>query len=194
MNCLIVVDVQKDFLPGGSTAVPQGDRIIPRINQLIAKFVSAGDMVIYTKDSHPVNHVSFKEHGGMWPLHCVKFSDGWSFPNNLLYHHCSPVALKGEDPKLDSYSAFGGHVAEVSMEGVTEFPLTEVIYKGMVEKITIVGLATDYCVKATALDALKLRLPVTVDLNACAAVNVKAGDEKRALDELKAAGAKLVGR
>lgn len=185
MKAIIVVDMQKDFCPGGSLAVKDGDKIIGRINQLVAKFKTKGDLVVYTKDAHPINHVSFKDNGGIWPVHCVAGDNGYRFHDNLVQVAKSLVFEKGDNPKEDSYSGFGGHVADITLESyLNEHEVTEVL---------VVGLALDYCVKATALDAAKLGFRTTVDLNGTKAVNVNPGDGQKAINELRDAGVKVIG-
>lgn len=185
MKALIVVDMQKDFMPGGSLAVKDGDEIIGRVNQLIAKYRSSGDIVVYTKDAHPENHCSFKNNGGIWPVHCVPGTEGYRFHDNLVKDLKSFVFDKGSNVLEDSYSGFGGLMANLTLE--------RYLKENKVTKVLVVGLALDYCVKATALDAAKLGFATTVDLKATKAVNISPGDDTQAIEELKANGVKIVG-
>jgi len=176
---LIVVDVQKDFCPGGSLGVPGGDEIVPLINRLAYKL----DAVIATADMHPSDHCSFKENGGPWPTHCVMDTPGSDLHQDL------PEPLftiyKGTTRGYDSYSGFkddGGH--ETSMR--------RILMDVGAEELYICGLATDYCVKATALDAVKAGYNTYVVADACRAVDLEEGDEQKALCEMEEAGIMIV--
>ena len=174
-RALIIVDFQNDFCPGGALAVPDGDAIGGRINELAGS--GDYDVVVATRDWHPPDHGSFAAQGGPWPVHCVAGT-----PGAELNHALDPTPIdilvdKGQDPATEGYSGFEGT------------PLTELLRARGVEHVTVVGLATDYCVKHTALDALRQGLEVTVDSAAVRGVNVNEGDSERALEELRAAGA-----
>jgi nicotinamidase/pyrazinamidase len=176
-HALIVVDFQNDFTPGGALAVRDGDVIAARINGL----ASSGDfeLVVATRDWHPAGHGSFADQGGTWPPHCVQGTMGAELHPALERAHLDVVLDKGEDPEADGYSGF-------------ENPeLARLLAERGIDEVTVVGLATDYCVKRTALDALREGLRVRVDPAATRGVNVDAGDDQRALDELRAAGAEV---
>jgi nicotinamidase/pyrazinamidase len=173
-SALIIVDVQHDFLPGGALPVPDGHAVIDRINALVDS--GAFDVVIATRDWHPADHVSFAGRGGPWPVHCVAGTPGAEIHSGIDQSRVDAIISKGESDDGMGYSGFEtGELAQVLREeGVTA--------------VTVVGLATDFCVKATALDALAEGLVVTVDPLAVRGVDVEPGDAERALDELRGRG------
>lgn len=175
-DALIVVDVQNDFLPGGSLAVQTGDRVLAPINALMPSFPA----VYATRDWHPPEHRFFARFGGPWPDHCIQGTRGAEFDARLARQHVDVVISKGVDPNTDGYSGFAA----------TE--LAELLSRRGVRRVFVCGLATDYCVKATALDAKRLGFPTFVITDAIAAVNLAPGDEMRALDELRAADVTLI--
>ncbi len=198
MNALILVDLQNDFLPGGSLAVAGGDRVIAIANQL----AHAHRLVIATQDWHPANHASFAANhpghnpgevidlGGLtqvlWPVHCVQNTGGALFAPGLDTRAIHHVFQKGTDPAIDSYSGFfdNGHQKTT---GLGEF------LRGRgVKSVFVAGLATDYCVKFTALDARGLGLDVTLVHSGCRAVNLQPRDEQAALEQMIAAGVAIV--
>jgi nicotinamidase/pyrazinamidase len=174
-DALIVVDVQNDFLPGGALAVTEGHRVIGPLNELMPRF----SHVYATRDWHPRNHKSFSAHGGPWPHHCVQGSLGAEISPKLDHGHIHAVISKGTDTETEGYSAFDGTDLEQRLraEGI--------------ERLFVAGLATDYCVKATVLDARKRRFPVVVVTDAVAAVKVKPEDEMAAINAMRAAGCTL---
>jgi nicotinamidase/pyrazinamidase len=174
-RALIIVDFQNDFTPGGALAVPDGDAIAPRVNELAAS--GDFDLVVATRDWHPPDHGSFTERGGIWPVHCVAGTPGAELHPALDAARFDVVIDKGQDPQTEGYSGFQGT------------RLGELLRERDVDEVVIVGLATDYCVRNTALDALRAGLRVRVDERAVRGVDVEAGDSARALDELRAAGA-----
>jgi nicotinamidase/pyrazinamidase len=176
-EALIIVDFQNDFTPGGALAVRDGDRIAGRVNELAAD--PRFELVVATRDWHPPDHGSFAEQGGPWPVHCVQGTDGAQLHPSLEQQHVDVVIDKGTDPDTEGYSGF---------EGTT---LSELLRERGIDSVTVVGLATDYCVKNTALDALRRDLDVTVDSEAVRGVEVQPGDSGRALDELRSAGATI---
>jgi nicotinamidase/pyrazinamidase len=176
-EALIIVDFQNDFTPGGALAVRDGDRIAERVNELAAD--PRFELVVATRDWHPPDHGSFEERGGPWPVHCVQGSAGAQLHPSLEQEHVDVVIDKGTDPETEGYSGFDGTT------------LGELMEERGIDRVTVVGLATDYCVKNTALDALRQGLKVTVDSDAVRGVNVHEGDSERALDELRAAGASV---
>jgi nicotinamidase/pyrazinamidase len=174
-EALLVIDFQNDFTPGGALAVAHGDEIADRINELAAS--GRFDLVVATRDWHPPNHGSFAEEGGPWPVHCVQGTHGAELHAALDRSHIDQIVDKGQDPATEGYSGF------------QDTPLAELLRERGIDSVTVVGLATDYCVKNTALDALREGLEVTVDSRAVRGVDVQPGDSERALDELRAAGA-----
>jgi len=179
-RALIIVDVQNDFCPGGSLAVPRGDEVVPPLNRLIELFQRRGEPIFATRDWHPENHCSFQPQGGMWPPHCVQNTQGAAFHPELKLPHSTHIISKGTDPQREAYSGFQGT------------DLRERLQQLRVEKVVIGGLALDYCVKATALDARQAGFQTEVVQEAVRAVNVRPGDDARAEEELQAAGVKLV--
>ena len=173
-RALIVVDLQHDFLPGGALAVPGGDEVLAPIGELVD---SGGfDLVVATRDWHPADHGSFAAQGGPWPVHCVQGSRGAELHPGLDRAQVDAVIDTGRDPAVEGYSGF------------EETRLAELLRERDVDEVTVVGLATDYCVKHTALDALALGHRVTVDARATRAVDVAPGDGDAALAEVEAAG------
>jgi nicotinamidase/pyrazinamidase len=177
---LVIIDVQNDFCPGGSLAVSEGDQVVGVINSLIPEF----QFVVATQDWHPANHVSFKAQGGPWPPHCVQGSWG-AEPHPMLDKEKVDVYLRKASPDTDAYSGF---------EAVDEAGRTfdDVLRSRGIQHLFIAGLATDYCVRVTSLDALKAGYRVSVVTDAVRAVNVNADDGAKALEEMKRAGAGLV--
>ncbi len=198
MTALIIVDVQNDFCPGGALAVAGGDLVVPVINAILPRF----DVVVATQDWHPANHASFAvNHPGtrvgevieldgfpqvLWPAHCVAGTHGARLRGDLDTSGLDGVFQKGADPIVDSYSGFfdngrrhaTGLGAYLQGRGVSE--------------VSVCGLATDYCVRWTALDALSLGFVVNVIEQACRGVELQVGDSARALDEIRAAGGRIV--
>lgn len=197
MNCLLIVDIQNDFLPGGALAVPEGEAVIPVINRLQERF----DLVLATQDWHPADHGSFAaSHPGhkigdviqldgipqvLWPVHCVQNSAGAQFSAALDTTRVEKVFRKGTDRNIDSYSTFFDNAKRRSTG------LAEYLGEQNVDDIFICGLATDYCVRFSALDAVELSFPTTIIEDACRGVNLQPDDSANALRELRKAGAKI---
>lgn len=181
-KALIIADVQNDFCPSGALAVPEGDKIVPVINRYIRLFRSAGLPVYITRDWHPPVTIHFREFGGTWPPHCVMGTKGAEFHPDLEVPGGALVLSKGDTPNADNYSAFDGHDEKGRM-------LENVLEDDGVTEIYVGGLATDYCVRQTALDALGKKFKVTVLLDAVKGVDLKPGDSERALKEIKEKGA-----
>lgn len=195
-KALIVIDVQNDFCPGGALAVAEGDEIIPRINAMMSDFPAR----VLTQDWHPPNHSSFAaNHPGaepfsmvqmpygpqvLWPVHCVQGSNGAAFHPGLQTDPADLVIRKGFRPEVDSYSAFfeNDHATPTGLEGYLKS-------RG-VSDLVLVGLATDYCVAYSVLDAARLGFGVTVRLGACRAINLN-GSLAEALEKMRAAGVRL---
>ncbi len=176
MEALIVVDMQRDFMPGGALPVPEGDKIISKCNEYIKKFKERGALIVATRDWHPENHVSFREQGGPWPKHCVQNTPGAEFVVNLPRD--AIIVSKANREDMEAYSGF---------EGTN---LAEILRDKGVKKVYICGVATEYCVKATALDAIKHGFEVYLLGDAIKGITPE--DEKKALRELKESGVRLL--
>jgi nicotinamidase/pyrazinamidase len=198
VKTLILVDIQHDFCPGGALAVPGGDEVVPVANQLAAR----SDLVVATQDWHPPDHGSFAaNHPGkqpfevaelaglpqvLWPIHCVQGTAGAAFHSALDVAPIRRVFLKGTDPSIDSYSGFFDNGRRRSTG------LGDYLREHAVRELTVVGLATDYCVRATALDAAALGFEVTVVEDGCRGVELSPGDVARAVGEMRRAGIRVV--
>jgi nicotinamidase/pyrazinamidase len=181
-DALIVIDVQRDFLPGGALGVPAGDEVIKPINRAVGMFERAGLPIFYSRDWHPANHVSFKARGGPWPRHCVANTDGAAFAPTLRVPPSAVIVSKATAADRDAYSAF------------QETTLASQLRAAGVRRVYVGGLATDYCVKATVLDAKREGFDVKVLTDAVRAVDVQPGDGQRALQEMQQSGAHLTTR
>ncbi|MCW7754369.1 nicotinamidase [Desulfobotulus sp. H1] len=181
----VIVDVQNDFCPGGALGVAGGDRVIAPINRVARLFAEAGLPVFVSRDWHPPETGHFEIFGGPWPVHCVQESRGAAFHPDLELPHGSTVVSKGKDPDSDGYSAFEAFTDEGHSLG-------ELLHRAGVHHLVIGGLATDYCVRATALEALAQGFRVTVLEDGVAGVNVKPGDSLRAMETMKAEGARFI--
>jgi nicotinamidase/pyrazinamidase len=184
-DALVIVDVQNDFCPGGALAVPEGDRVVPVLNEYAARFAAAGAPVFASRDWHPRRTTHFKAWGGAWPPHCVQGTPGAEFHPALRLPPATEIVSKGMDPEADAYSCFQGTTADGTA-------FADALRRRGVRRLFVGGLATDYCVKATALDALGAGLEVVVLEDAIGAVDVAPGDGARALAEVSAAGARRV--
>lgn len=174
-EALIIVDVQNDFCPGGALAVTGGEEVIAPINRLADAF----DLVVATRDWHPPDHHSFSTHGGPWPTHCVRGTPGAELHRDLARDRIDVVIDKGQEAELEGYSGFEG----TSLE--------QLLRSRGVRRVHIAGLALDYCVKQTALDARRLGFEVLVHRDATRAVNLRPGDDRRAIAELRRAGVQM---
>ena len=184
-SALLIVDVQKDFCPGGSLAVPDGDRVVPVLNQYIADATARGWPVYASRDWHPAVTRHFQAYGGEWPPHCVQNTEGATFHRDLNLPSSTIVVTKGESPDNPGYSALGGHTPE----GKT---LAAALQEDNIDHLYVGGLATDYCVKQSVLDARRMGLKVTVLGDAIAGVDVQPGDSTRAMEEMRRAGAEVI--
>jgi nicotinamidase/pyrazinamidase len=176
MRALIVVDVQNDFCPGGALGVPDGDAVVGAVNRL----ASEAPFVVATRDWHPPDHGSFAEQGGPWPEHCVSGTPGAELHPLIDQDQIDLVLDKGQSRDTEGYSAFEGTGLE------------ELLRSRGVDTIDVAGLALDYCVRATALDAKRAGFDVVVHAGATRAVDVEPGDGDRAVEELAAAGVLVV--
>lgn len=185
-SALLVVDVQKDFCPGGALPVPDGDRVVSVLNQYITEASARGWAVYASRDWHPLVTRHFQPHGGQWPPHCVQNTEGASFHEHLQLPSSTIVISKGQDPDTPGYSALQGYTPEGKS-------LLDDLRKRRIEHLFVGGLATDYCVKHSVLDLLGAGLAVTVLGDAIAGVDVQPGDSARALAGMRNAGAEIVG-
>jgi len=174
MKALIIVDVQVDFCPGGALAAAGGDKIIPVINSLMDKF----DLVVASRDWHPAQTIHFDK----WPVHCVRESHGADFHPQLKADKIQQQFLKGTENRDDGYSAF-----EATNKNLTDF-----LKEHKIDELFVTGLATDYCVKATALDSVKNGFKTSVIEDAIAAVNVQPKDGQEAIEAMKKTGVKFI--
>lgn len=198
MDVLILVDIQNDFLPGGALEVKHGDQILQVVNRLVKQF----DRVLATKDWHPADHKSFaSNHQGknpgdiirlrslsqiLWPDHCVQQTEGAEFSSRLDLSRVEKIFLKGTDREIDSYSGFydNGHLKSTG--------LSEYLKDNRIDKVFIVGLATDYCVKFTALDSVQEGFKTFVIEDAVRAVNLKPGDSEKAFQVMVDSGVRII--
>ena len=178
-RALIVVDVQNDFCPGGALPVTRGDEVVAPLNKLIEEFLERGEPVFKSRDWHPPKTKHFSLYGGTWPVHCVQGTKGAEFHPALTDEMHIRIVSKGLGDE-DSYSAFAGTDLALQLERLG------------VEEIWVGGLATDYCVKNTVLDALRHGFRVKALKNAMRAVDLKPGDGERAIEEMRAGGAEIV--
>jgi nicotinamidase/pyrazinamidase len=178
-QALIVVDVQNDFCPGGTLAVAHGDEVVEPLNKQIDEFLERGAPVYKSRDWHPATTKHFEAYGGTWPVHCVQNTKGAEFHPALRDDPRITVVSKGLGD-TDCYSAFD------------ETDLVSQLREQGVEEVVVGGLATDYCVKNTVLDALKHGFKVKLLENATRAVDLQPGDGDRAIEEMRAAGAEIV--
>lgn len=180
-DALIVVDMQKDFMPGGALPVPEGDKIIPRLNEYIKLFENKGLPVFFTRDWHPENHISFKGYGGIWPPHCVQGTKGAEFHDELYIPADNKFIIsKGTSQEFDAYSGFQGTILE------------DLLRERGIRRVFIGGVATDYCVKNTTLGALNLGFEAIVLEDAIKGVDVNPGDVEKAVDEMMDRGAVFI--
>ncbi len=198
MRALLVIDIQNDFCPGGALAVPGGDAVVAVANRLMPQYA----VVVATQDWHPKSHRSFAVNNPgakvhdirdldglqqmMWPVHCVQGTRGAEFHPTLDTSRFTHVTRKGTDPVIDSYSGFfdNGHRKQTD--------LSKELRRRGVDSVDILGLATDYCVKFTALDARDLGFTVRVFSEGCRGVDVTPGDAQRALEEMRSVGIAIV--
>jgi nicotinamidase/pyrazinamidase len=202
MRVLILVDIQNDFVPGGALGVREGNLVVPVANRVQQAFAGAGDVIVATQDWHPPDHGSFAaNHPGrsvydvidlhglrqvLWPVHCVQGSPGAAFVADLDVSRVRRIFQKGTDPAIDSYSGFfdNGHRKDTG--------LGDYLKQQGVRDVYVCGLATDYCVKFTVLDAIQLGFRTHVIEDACRGVNVNPGDADAAVEEMRRAGAKVM--
>ena len=177
---LIVVDVQRDFCPGGSLAVNYGDKIVPKLNKVIEAFQRAKLPIFFTRDWHPPDHSSFKSQGGVWPPHCVRGTTGAEFHPDLKVPPGLVIISKATNSRSEAYSGFQGTDLEKQLRD------------RRVDEVFLGGLATDYCVKESSLDALRARFNVNVLRDCVKGVNLRRNDSALALRTVEEQGARLV--
>jgi nicotinamidase/pyrazinamidase len=198
MRALVIVDLQNDFMPGGALAVPRGDSVVPVANALMPRF----SLVVATQDWHPPNHGSFaNQHPGkkpgdvidlaglrqeLWPPHCIQGTPGAAFHKDVAASTFAKVFHKGTDPAIDSYSAFFDNAHRRST-GLGEF-----LKDRGADEVYLLGLATDFCVKFSVLDAVKLGLKTFVVEDGCRGIDLQPGDSEEALAQMRRAGATVV--
>jgi nicotinamidase/pyrazinamidase len=173
-EALLIIDFQNDFCPGGALPVEDGDAIAPRVNELLDS--GRFDLVVATRDWHPANHASFAGQGGPWPPHCVQGTPGAELHPSL------------DRSRIDHVVDVGAGVDDEGYSGFEKSDLAEILRRNEIDAVTVVGLATDYCVRATALDALREGFATTVDREGVRGIDVEPGDSERALAEVEAAG------
>ena len=177
-DALIIVDVQRDFCSGGALPVPDGEKIIPTLNKYIEKFSKAGALIVATRDWHPPNHMSFKDYGGIWPSHCIQGTLGAEFHPDLRLPREVRIVSKATSADKEAYSGFDGTNLERELKDAG------------IKRVFVGGLATDYCVKSTVLDALRLGFETILLVDAIKGVDAKPGDSERAIEEMVRNGAK----
>jgi nicotinamidase/pyrazinamidase len=185
-DALIVVDVQNDFCPGGALAVRNGDQVVPVLNRSIEQFLAAHLPIFATRDWHPAKTAHFKAYGGMWPVHCVQGTRGAEFHADLKLAKEIVIISTGTAPDEEGYSGFQGRDASGT-------PLATLLRDCGVDRIFVGGLATDYCVKHTVLDGIKQGFQAVLIGDGVRGVDLNPNDSDRALQEMSAAGAIIVG-
>ena len=183
-SALLIVDVQVDFCPGGALPAPQGDTIIPALNRYIAQAVENGMPIYASRDWHPPVTTHFKAYGGVWPPHCVQGTAGASFHPDLHLPADAITVTKGDVPDREGYSAFDGTTPDGQR-------LADHLRAGQIDTLYVGGIATDYCVKESVLDARRHGFTVHLLPDAVTGIDVQAGDSEHALEEMRAAGAQI---
>ncbi len=179
-DCLLIVDMQNDFMPWGSLPVPDADKIIPVLNSYIEIFSKKGLPVFASRDWHPPNHCSFKENGGKWPSHCVQHTEGAEFAKGLSLPKETVIISKATTPEKEAYSA------------LQDTELADLLRQNHINRCFVGGVATEYCVLSTVLDLLDLGYETYVLKDAIKAVNINPGDEEKALEEMRKKGALFI--
>jgi nicotinamidase/pyrazinamidase len=179
-DAIIIVDVQKDFCPGGALPTPAGDKIIPTLNDYVKKFSKSKALIVATRDWHPPNHTSFKEYGGAWPPHCIQETKGAEFHPELSLPKNTKVVSKGSNPAKEAYSGFDGTDLDEELKSLG------------IKRLFIGGIATEYCVKNTVLDALRLGFETVLLVDAIQGIDADPDISKRAVEEMLESGAKKI--
>lgn len=186
-SALLIVDVQVDFCSGGALPVPNGDRVVESLNRYIGDAAARGVAIYASRDWHPAVTSHFAPYGGTWPVHCVQDTDGARFHPGLRLPPTATVISKGERPDTAGYSAFEGRTADGQ-------PFLEDLQERGITHVYVGGLATDYCVKQSVLDARASGLTVTVLEDAIAGVDLRPGDSSRAIADMRRSGATVADR
>ncbi len=181
-KALLIVDVQNDFCPGGALAVPEGDKIVPILNKYMMIFSRKKWPIFASRDWHPQETKHFKQFGGLWPEHCIQNTKGAGFHPDLRLPQETIILSKGMDPDKDSYSAFQA----VDSKGTKFFELLKI---SGINELFVGGLATDYCVKLSVVDALKFGFKVKLLIDGIKGVNIKSKDSEEAIEEMVSHGA-----
>jgi len=184
-KALLIVDVQNDFCPGGALAVPEGDKIIPPLNKYIKIFSKAKLPIFASRDWHPVRTKHFRDFGGVWPAHCIQNTRGASFHPKLKLSKNTIILSKGMGSEKDSYSAF-------QVEDSRGMKLLNLLNLFGIKELYVGGLATDYCVKSSVIDAAKFGFKVRLLMDAIKGVNLKPQDSEKSIREMVKNGAKKV--
>ncbi len=184
---LLVIDVQQDFCPAGALPVPEGDNVVTALNEYIDYFVQSRWPVIFTRDWHPKDSQHFEAQGGKWPSHCVEGTPGARFPRQLSVPAQSIVVSKGMERNQDGSSAFEGVNSQ-------KYGLQQILKASNIKELWVGGLATDYCVQTSVLDALKSGYRVKLLVDAIRGLDIHPGDSKKAIDEMVRAGAQQMTR
>ncbi len=184
MDALIIVDVQNDFCPGGALAVANGNDVVPTLNAYARRFQEKGKPVFASRDWHPPISRHFRDYGGIWPIHCVQGTLGAELHPRLELPASAVVVSKGDDPNEDAYSAFQAHLPDGEALG-------ETLRRFGIDRVYVGGLATDYCVKSTVLDALAEGFAATFLVDASRGVNLRPHDAELAIEAMVRAGAKV---
>ncbi len=182
-KALLIVDVQNDFCPGGALGVPAGHKIVPVINKYVRIFSKMKAAILATRDWHPVKSRHFKDFGGIWPVHCIQNTWGAAFHHDLKLSKETLFLYKGMDPDKDCYSAF-------CAEDTSGSSLSDILKRLDINELFIAGLATDYCVKFTALEAMKHGFKVKILMDAIQGVDLKPGDSEKAIRKIAEMGAR----
>ncbi|MCM8782521.1 MAG: bifunctional nicotinamidase/pyrazinamidase [Candidatus Omnitrophica bacterium] len=184
-KALLIVDVQNDFCPGGALAVPEGDKVVPRLNKYIKIFAKNKLPIFASRDWHPVKTKHFKDFGGAWPVHCIQNTKGARFHPDLKLPKDAIMLYKGMDPQEDSYSCF-------QTQDLSGMSFRKILHRLGINELYIGGLATDYCVKSSCLDALKHQFKVKILMDAIKGVNLRSDDSEKAIKEMVKKGAKKI--
>jgi nicotinamidase/pyrazinamidase len=182
-KALLIVDVQNDFCPGGALAVPEGDKIVPKMNRYVKIFFKKKLPIFATRDWHPIRTKHFQAFGGAWPVHCIQNTHGARFHSNLKLPKDAVLLYKGMDPEKESYSAF-------QAQDLSGMNFLSLLHRLGIKELYIGGLATDYCVKSSGLDALKHGFKVKLLMDAIQGVNLKPGDSDKSIRDMVKKGAR----
>ncbi len=184
-KALVVVDVQKDFCPGGSLAVPKGDKVVSVLNKYIDSFLKKSELIFFSRDWHPLKTKHFKESGGNWPPHCVQNTDGARFHPDLTIPERAIIISKGMNPDIEGYTVFQGKDDQNRQ-------FEEILKNKEIEELFVGGLATNFCVKHTILDALDKGYKVNLLTDAIRGIDLEEGDTEKAIHQMAEKGVEKV--